>query len=70
MNAFNRARPFAARAPNRLEALMNRRWILIVMLSVFAMSPLLQGCHHDNDDKTKVEIDTKGSHKGVTVDKD
>jgi hypothetical protein len=48
-----------------------RGWLLLLVLSLNAL-PALSGCHVDADDDDKVEIkaDTKGAHKGVTIDKD
>jgi hypothetical protein len=52
---------------------MKRGWFLVLLP---ALALPLTGCkaHVDADDddhdKTTVKVDTKGDHKGVTVDKD
>jgi hypothetical protein len=54
------------------EIFMKRGWPLFLLVSLFAL-PLSTGCHHDNDDdddKASIEVDTKGSHKGVEIKKD
>jgi hypothetical protein len=50
---------------------MKRGWILVLLLSMFALAPA-GGCRvdADDDDDLDVKVDTEGRNKGLKVDTD